>query len=233
MRRPSIAVLMDENTSSGGTRYEAHKGFFHLLADAGGAPFGVAYDGRLATQVLASFDGLLTAGGRFAFPADWYVTPPPDGGIETARLELETTLVRGFLAAGKPVLGMCAGMQTLACLHGARLTPGVPGHDGGVMHEAKVQAGSRLAALVGSAIRVNSYHREAIAELPPDVVASAVSADGVIEAIELPGHRFAMGLQWHQELLPPDHPGREILAAFVREAGRRAGENAPLRARPA
>lgn len=208
---------MDENTSSGGTRYEAHKGYFHRLIDAGAAPFGVAYEASLVDEVVATFDALLTAGGRFAYPAAWYAGPA-EQGVETARLETEAALVRGFLAAGKPVLGMCAGMQTLACLHGARLTQGVAGHDQGAMHAVATEPGSRLAALVGPRITVNSYHREAIAELAPGVVASAVSADGVIEAIELPAHHFAIGLQWHQELLAPDHPGQAIFGDFVRAA---------------
>lgn len=128
-------------------------------------------------------------------------------------------LVRGFLAADKPVLGVCAGMQTLACAHGAKLTPSVAGHDQGATHAVATAPGSRLAALVGPAITVNSYHREAIAELAPGLVASAASADGVIEAVELPRYRFALGLQWHQELLEPGHPGHAIFSDFVQAAG--------------
>jgi putative glutamine amidotransferase len=218
MPRARIAVLMDENTSTGGTRYEAHKGYFHRLIDAGAAPFGVAYEMRLVNDVTASFDALLTAGGRFAYPAEWYLAPAGPG-IETERLEVEKALIRGFLASGKPVLGMCAGMQTLACLHGAKLTPSVGGHDQGVMHDVMVTPGSRLHALVGPKLTVNSHHREAIGELQPGVLASALSAEGLIEAIELPAYRFAVGLQWHQELLGPDHPGQAIFAEFVRTAG--------------
>jgi putative glutamine amidotransferase len=214
MSRPRIALLMDENTSTGGTRYEAHKGFFHLLIDAGAAPFGVAYDARLTGDVLTSFDALLTAGGRFAFPAEWYIRSVPKG-IETDRLDFEIALVRDFLGAGKPVLGMCAGMQTLACLEGARINPQLDDHDGGAIHEIVVAPGTQLHEMVGPRLIVNSHHREAIARLPPSVVASARSPDGVIEAIELPAHRFAVGLQWHQELLSADHPGRAIFEQFV------------------
>jgi putative glutamine amidotransferase len=217
MPRARIAILMDENTSSGGTRYEAHKGYFDRLIDAGGAPFGVSYERQLVEEVTASFDALLTAGGRFAYPAEWYVEAA-EAGIVTPRLEVETALVRSFLAAGKPVLGICAGMQTLACMHGARLAPRIDGHDQGRMHEVTVTPGSRLDRLVGPSLTVNSFHREAIDQLQPGVVASALSVDGVIEAIELPAHRFAIGVQWHQELLGADHPGRAIFSELVRAA---------------
>jgi putative glutamine amidotransferase len=215
MTRPKIAFLMDENTSAGGTRYEAAKGYFHSLVAAGGAPFGMPYAPELVEEVVTEFDGLLTAGGRFAIPDEWYAGeayPSP----QTARPAVEVALMRGFLAREKPVLGMCAGMQVLACLHGARMTADLDGHDGRELtHEIAIAPGTLLAGLAGDVLTVNTYHREAIVELGAEVVASARSADGVIEAVELPAHRFALGLQWHQELLGTDHPGQAIFAGFV------------------
>jgi putative glutamine amidotransferase len=215
--RPRIALLMDENTSSGGARYEAHKGYFHRVIDAGAAPFGVPYAMSLVADVVASFDGLLTAGGRFAFPAAWYATQPPEAP-RTARPEVEIALVRGFLEQDKPVLGMCAGMQALACIHGAKLDANVAGHDAGGPHEVRTLARTQLSALAGERLSVNSHHREALATLSGALIASAVADDGVIEAIEIPARRFAMGLQWHQELHGSDHPGHAIFRGFVRAA---------------
>jgi putative glutamine amidotransferase len=215
--RPAIAVLLDENTSAGGTRYEAHKGYFHRLIDAGAAPFGVPYDLRLVDQVVAAFDGLLTAGGRFAAPPQWYATPPPDAP-PTDRLEVEIALVQRFLRRGKPVLGVCAGMQTLACLHGAKLDGAIRAHDLGEPHAVRTVPGTQLSALVGERLVVNSFHREALATLPPSVTPCGVAEDGVVEAIEIAGHRFAIGLQWHQEMLGSDHPGQAIFSGFVRAA---------------
>lgn len=221
MRRPPrVAVLLDENTSSGGTRYEAAKGYFLGLSRAGGAPFGVPYDPAMVDLVVEDFDGLLTVGGRYAMPADWYVgEAAPSPAAE--RLEVETGLVRGFLAKDKPVLGICAGMQVLAALHGARLTASVPDHnEKGRLHDVRIAAGSRLAELVGARLSVNSFHNEAIVDAG-ETVPTAWADDGTIEAIELPGHKFALGVQWHQELFAhQEHRGNAIFQGLVDACGR-------------
>lgn len=65
-------------------------------------------------------------------------------------------------------------------------------------------------------MQVNSKHNEGVAETSPDVVVSARSVDGLIEAIEIPDKTFAIGLQWHQEeFWDKPHPGHAILKAFV------------------
>lgn len=219
--RPKVAVLLDENTSTGGTRYEAAKGYFLGVSRAGGLPFGVPYDREAAPTVLADFAGLLVPGGRYAMPEDWYIghaapSPPSD------RLPVEVALIEGFLAADKPVLGICAGMQVMAALNGAKLTAQVDGHNARDRHHAvRTVAGSRLAALVGERLSVNTFHNEAVVEAGA-AAPSAWSDDGVLEAIELPGRRFALGVQWHQELFADtDHPGNAIFRGFVDACGPR------------
>lgn len=69
---------------------------------------------------------------------------------------------------------------------------------------------------------VNTFHREAIVKASDAVVVTARGTDGVIEAIEVPGYAFAMGLQWHPERLDPEsHPGGRVFDAFVAAAGGR------------
>ncbi|HEY8617073.1 gamma-glutamyl-gamma-aminobutyrate hydrolase family protein [Phenylobacterium sp.] len=213
-RPPRVAVLLDENTSSGGTRYEAAKGYLDGIVRVGGAPFGVPYASALAGLVVDEFDALLTVGGRYAMPAEWYVgepapSPPSD------RLPVEVALVAGFLGRDKPVLGICAGMQVLAALNGARLTAQVPEHnERGRTHEVRTAPGSQLAALLGERLSVNTFHNEAIVD-PGATLPVAWADDGTIEAIELPGRRFAIGVQWHQELHGPDHPGEALFRGLI------------------
>jgi putative glutamine amidotransferase len=210
-RQPRVALLLDENTSTGATRYEAAKGYFAGVARAGGLPLGVPYEPAMVAPVVAEFDALLTLGGRYAMPADWYAGPAaPSPPAE--RLEVEIGLVRGFLAADKPVLGICAGMQVLAAQ--------VPGHnEKGRVHEVRIEPGTRLAALVGERLTVNTFHNEAIVE-PGSTIVSATAPDGTVEAIEIAQHRFALGVQWHQELHDPDHPGAAVFRGLIDACGR-------------
>jgi putative glutamine amidotransferase len=147
---------------------------------------------------------------------------------KSERFAIERAIVEGYLARDKPVLGICAGMQMLACLNGCRLTPDLRAmipealeHDRrGQIHRVALDANSRLAAIIGEpTLDVNTFHREAVAQLVPSVVASACAEDGIIEAIEIPARRFAIGIQWHQELLvDTDHPGNRLFQGFVEAA---------------
>jgi putative glutamine amidotransferase len=228
MRKPRIAVILDENTSGDGSRYEAAKGYFRGVRDAGGLPFGVPYLPEIIDVVLEEFDGLLSVGGRFAYPDEWYLPGQVSRAPPSERFAIERAIVEGYLARDKPVFGICAGMQILACLNGCRLTPDLRAmmpdaleHDRrGQLHAVELVANSRLAAIIGAqTIEVNTFHREAVAQLAPSVVASAHAGDGIIEAIEIPAQRFAIGIQWHQELLVgADHRGNRLFQEFVEAA---------------
>lgn len=224
-RKPRIAVILDENTSEGATRYELSKGCFTAIRDAGGLPFGIAYLPELVAVVLEEFDGLLCTGGRFAYPAGWYLGDQPSKAPPSERLNIEMQIIQGFLDCDKPVLGLCAGMQLLAGVHGCRLwsdvqqsSPSVSEHDrNGYEHPINIVADTRLAGMVGAhQLMVNTSHREAIGEVSQSVRISARSDDGVIEAIEVPEKRFALGLQWHQERYAgSDHPGNAVFRGFI------------------
>lgn len=223
--KPRIAVILDENTSGDGRRYEASKGYFRAVRDAGALPFGVPYFPEVIDVVLEEFDGVLSTGGRFAYPVDWYEEAGGSKAPPSERFEIERAIVEGCLERSKPILGICAGMQMLACLNGCRLTrdlrehyPQAIEHDKReYFHPVTIEPGSVLSGLVRApTLLVNSFHREAIVQIEGPVAASAFAPDGVIEAIEVAGRRFALGLQWHQELLAgTDHPGNAIFDGFV------------------
>jgi putative glutamine amidotransferase len=226
--RPRIAVIMDENTSAGGDRYETSKHYFSAIGRAGGVPFGVPYLADIVDRVIEEFDGFLSVGGRIQFPNDWYVDGDRSAYPFSDRFAIELALMEGFLAHDKAVLGICNGMQMLGCLNGCRMVsdvyaswPDAIMHDRrDFMHGVVVSPGTRMAGIFGSqAFTVNTFHREALVEISNDVVVSARATDGVVEAIEIPSQSFALGLQWHPERLDPaEHPGARIFDAFISAA---------------
>jgi putative glutamine amidotransferase len=237
--KPRIAVVLDENTSGDASRYEAAKGYFSAIRDAGGLPFGIPYLFEIVDAVVEDFDGLLLCGGRYAYPEDWYV----DGASkapDSERFQVERAIVEKYLARDKPVLGICAGMQLLAGLAGCRLVSDVQASGSAVldhdsadqMHEVAIASGTKLAQIAAvDSLLVNSSHREAVAGPVDGVVVSARSSDGVIEAIEVTSCAFAIGLQWHQERFAgTDHRGNRVFDALIR-ACRRPAAARPRRTR--
>ena len=189
MIAPRIAVILDENTSADGTTYEANKNYFQALAAQGARAYGIPYARDMAESILHDFDGYLSIGAGIAFPASWYSAPVGSPFKQSERLDIDCALMQAFLAANKPVLGICHGMQQLAALCDSKLRGDLSGtvHDGGA-HEITLQPGTLLHTIIGQqSLTVNSRHKEAVHTLGPGVVASAAAPDGVIEAIELPG----------------------------------------------
>lgn len=162
-----------------------------------------------ADAVVAALDGLILAGGADLDPALYGAEPDPrTTGVRPSRDAGETALLRAAVAADLPVLGICRGMELMVAAAGGRLvqhladvvgsdrhrgTPGVYSR-----HPVTTVAGSRLAALIGPGIEVPSYHHQGVAD-PGGLTVSAYADDGTIEAVEVPGARFRIGVLWHPE----------------------------------
>ncbi len=164
----------------------------------------------IAERVLDGLDGLLITGGKDVDPASYGQAPHPTTDEPGHQRDAwEFALLNAALQRRLPVLGICRGAQVLNVALGGTLhqhLPDVIGHGGhragnAVFNTLPVRtvAGTRLAALVGESVDARCYHHQAIAELGEGLVASAWDADGVIEALELPGNGFALAVQWHPE----------------------------------
>jgi putative glutamine amidotransferase len=188
-------------------------------------------DAEIVSSVLDGLHALVITGGYDLDPAAYGQRPhPTTDQPRTARDAWEFALLQGALQRGLPVLGICRGAQVLNVALGGTLhqhLPDVLGHSGhragnGVFSRLPVRtvAGTRLAALLGESVDAPCYHHQAIDEVGAGLVVSASDPDGVVEALELPGDRFVLAVQWHPEQALED---LRLFAAIVDAARSYAG----------
>lgn len=184
-----------------------------------------------AEEILDRIDGLVLTGGADVDPARYgEVAAERTSAPRVQRDEWEMTLARGALARDIPLLAICRGLQILNVVLGGSLhqhLPDVAGHEGhqpspGVFGPVDVgtEPGTRTAELIGSRVRVSCHHHQALARLAPGLEVTGRADDGTVEAVEVPGQSFAIGVQWHPE---EDSEDGRLFAALV-SAGQRYRE---------
>lgn len=188
------------------------------------------------SQSLDGLNGLLLTGGADINPRRYGESPQPETQKpDDARDELEIDLLGEALALDLPVFAICRGMQLLnvhlhgtltqhlpsTAVHEQRNPDEIPGHHRSA-HSIDVLGGTLLAQIVGEGKHsVNSRHHQAVRNLAPGAIASAVSDDGVIEAMELPTKRFVLAVQWHPEdRIESSWEDSKLFEAFATAAGR-------------
>jgi putative glutamine amidotransferase len=157
-------------------------------------------------------DGLLLTGGGDIDPGRYGAGPhPATSRVSGPRDAAELELLGAAVAAGKPVLGVCRGMQLLNVARGGTLCQHLPNGAGHTpapgtfgAHPVRVAAGTLLAKILGtngSGGDVPTAHHQAIERLGDGLVATAWAEDGVIEAVEpsSAGDPFLLAVQWHPE----------------------------------
>ena len=187
-----------------------HQVYVDAVARAGGVPVLLPPQEHGADEAIEGVDALVLTGGSDVDP-ERYQQQPQAGStvVRPWRDDWELRLLARALAADLPVLGVCRGAQLLNVALGGTLDQHIPdsvGHQRhcpapGVFGETRVtlSPGSALAGVLGPTATVACYHHQAIDKLAPELAVAGWSDDDIVEAVELPGHRFALGVQWHPE----------------------------------
>ena len=179
-------------------------------------PTGGTQKGDAALHDYAGWlDALLLEGGSDMWPGSYGETALQDKWSgDRVRDEYEMALLRAFEREGKPVLGICRGLQVMNVAHGGTLLQDIDTMRQGAvrhrdaalydrnLHPLAFEPGSRLAEVFGGVTEatVNSVHHQAIKELAPGFeVEARCPTDGMIEAIRRPGGSFMAAVQWHPE----------------------------------
>jgi putative glutamine amidotransferase len=201
---------------------------------AGAEPLVLSNDDDPAA-VLDRVDGVLLTGGLDVDPALYGEAPHPATEAAPERDRFEIPLSKAALERDVPLFAICRGVQVMNVAAGGTLVQDIPSAVGlelphsidvpkdCLAHAVRVAPGTRLAAALGAKTRldacsVNSRHHQAVGNVAPSFIVSAASPDGIIEAIERPGARFCLGVQWHPENFWRTGEFSGLFAAFVEAA---------------
>ena len=193
------------------------EGYYRSVLEAGGTPLIVpSFDDTDAmVSVLDNVDALILSGGGDINPLYLGEEPIPElSSINPARDWQELMLVR--LAANRqiPILGICRGIQVMTAALGGKLYQDIYRQAGATLkhsqdtdrhiatHSVRIASSSKLAKIFGSTnLHVNTFHHQAVQEAAPGFAVTAVSPDGLIEAVESTQCKSMIGVQWHPECM--------------------------------
>ena len=211
--------------------------YVESVARAGGDPV-ILEPTDDPARALTRIDGLLLTGGADVEPARYGETPHPCTEIDAQRDAFEVPIARSAMERDIPLLAICRGVQVLNVAAGGTLVQDIPSslssgvnHDitqpkDAPAHDVRVARGTRLAQTLGldgdGVCPVNSRHHQAVGRVAASFIVTASSEDGVIEAIERPGARFCLGVQWHPENFWRTGRFATLFDAFVEAAARDA-----------
>jgi len=226
-KRPLIGCTTYHKTVSQSPRIEVYglmPAYVEAIRQAGGIPLliplGAGEDELQA--IFTQIDGILLPGGGDINPHAYHGgTHHSLRDINPQRDQVEIFLAQHAVRHGKPLLAICRGHQIMNVALGgtlwqdiATLMPKAIQHDNYLTsprsflaHSVQISPQTTLSRWLNTTeIPVNSLHHQGVRDLAPELTTTAVAPDGLIEGVEVNGHPFAVGVQWHPENLIHDNP---------------------------
>ncbi len=215
--RPLIGITAGYSYSEG--YLFVKDGYYNGIIEAGGIPVALPFtqDTDLLDAILERCDGILLSGGpdldARLFGED---NLPSNGEISPCRDFLEIHIAKKAIEGNKPVLGVCRGIQVMNVAMGGSIYQDIHSqiknreilkHSQNApkwypTHIVKLEEGTRLRECFGIGnLDVNSFHHQAVKDAAPGFKVTSTAHDGIIEAIEFSCNKFAVGVQWHPELM--------------------------------
>ena len=175
--------------------------YYQILKPMGAELFPV-YPGTDPVLVCRLCDGLIVDGTMKNIYPEHYGQPRLPEMAHTYTVDeyaTDSPLIAAFSQAGKPILGVCGGIQALNVFFGGTLHQLIPGHnDIPEGHRIHIAPDSFLSSVYGFSTSVNSYHRQCVDQVAPGFAVTARAEDGTVEAIEKGN---ILGVQWHPEVM--------------------------------
>ncbi|HAV78332.1 MAG TPA: hypothetical protein DCX53_13375 [Anaerolineae bacterium] len=236
--KPLIGITTNQSKNANGQpTVMLMQSYINAVMQAGGVPVLIPSmihnDGWDA--LYARLDGVLFSGGGDIalehFPGDSH---PRIDDVDPERDSVELKMIQTAAEDGKPFLGICRGCQVMNVALGGTLYTHIPdqlanaldhSYPGNMrtvlVHEVKIEEGTRIAEVMGDPIlKVNSLHHQGLKDIAPSLRVAGIAPDGLVEAVELPDHPFALGVQWHPEWLTDQEPTQNLFRKFVEVAGK-------------
>lgn len=233
---PVIGVTIWKELKDNNVYQKVNEANLNSISNNGGIPImlPITNDDALIERYLEIVDGIFFTGGEDINPLIFGEEPINGlGDIEYDRDEFEVRLYKKAAVKNMPMLGICRGMQLMNVAAGGTVyqdiysqRPSTNNHSpkftfgGNEYHSIMINEDSKIYKIFNcTVIKANSYHHQAVKDIANDYQATAFAKDGIVECIESTNLNFAVGVQWHPEVMYKKYPlFNNLFKALIDEA---------------
>ncbi|MEA3500394.1 MAG: gamma-glutamyl-gamma-aminobutyrate hydrolase family protein [Candidatus Marinimicrobia bacterium] len=223
--KPIIGINMDCTIKGDRLWYRIPENYINSIVEAGGVPrlFPIYYNEKFISEQINECNGFLFMGGG-DYPAKYYEmeSDSNEDPMLKQRADYDIKIANMVLNTKLPVLGICGGCQLINIVNGGKMILNIEGHGRGkdVYHSVNIVKDGILKDLFKkNKLRINSGHHQSIDQnfISKKLKITAMTDDGIVEAIEGINERFLLGLQWHPERSDDEEQRKIIFNRFIKE----------------